>query len=86
MQVAIYPSYSNGCFCDRPALEVEVVATYQQRMWWQNSVKAVAAKLGATEPQIGTGASGKSAYAQLPVACAHRPAQDLRFDWRIIYK
>ena len=78
----IYAEYSDGCFCERPALNETVKTPHEPRFNFTKAARELAGKLDAQNFQLNKRTAGKSAYAELPHKCAHRDKQAIRITSR----
>ena len=80
----IYAEYSDGCFCERPALDETVKTPIEPRLNFAKAARELAGKLDARNLQINKRTTGRSAYAELPHKCAHRDKQAIRITCRYV--
>jgi hypothetical protein len=86
MKARVFAQYSDGCFCQRPELAPHlhsVVIPLDPRFEFAAAARDLAAKLGAENFRLNKRSTGRSACAELPVACRHRARQAIHITWEI---
>ena len=81
--VTVTGTYSEGCFCARPALQALSVP-YRPRFEFARGARKFAALNGLTWGGLSTNRD-RSAYACLEHTCAHRVRQAVRIEWLLEY-
>lgn len=82
--VKIVAEYSDGCFCERPQLQ-PVIGAYRPFFQFAALAKQCAEINGIIWGGLNKRGTGRSAWGILPVSCAHRQQQQIRFDWHLNY-
>ena len=84
-RAVIVPTYSTGCFCEKPTLYTLSGVRMEPRF---NFMKAVhsCADLSGIVSIVPTSVSGKAALGVLKVPCKHFSEQVVRFDWHLDYE
>ena len=80
----IVPTYSSGCFCEKPVLQSFKHIPFWPRFEFMKAARQCAKLNNLTIIMQGTGkAREKVALATLAVSCRHHTTQTVRLDWQL---
>lgn len=84
MRAKLVAIYSQGCFCNRPALPEGLHVQFQPRFEFKTAVRRYCQLLpSAATPYFNR--VDKSAIVNIGVQCDHRDRQDVRIGWELLW-